>query len=99
MKMFVFMVNYTQPFEKVEEILPIHRDYLKQWYAKGHLLASGPRNPKTGGLIIGKFVSKEEAIDFSNADPFCIHSVASYEIIEFDPVLHASCLKEFLQGF
>ncbi len=95
-KLFVCKVNYIQPLQKVEEFLIPHRAYLQQGYDKGILLASGPRNPKDGGLIIGRFTSKEDAISFSKNDPFCIHNIAIYEIIEFEAVLYATCLHDFL---
>ncbi|RDU71680.1 GTP cyclohydrolase [Helicobacter aurati] len=96
MKLFVCIVHYTKPLEKVEEILPLHRAYLQECYNKGFLLASGPRNPRTGGIIIGKFKDKQEAILFSKNDPFCQKDTAEYEIIEFEAVLHSKHLNEFL---
>ncbi|RDU63108.1 GTP cyclohydrolase [Helicobacter didelphidarum] len=95
--LFVCMVNYTAPLEKIEEVLALHRAYLKEGYEKGFLLASGPRNPREGGLIIARFPNRQEAIAFSKNDPFCINGVAKYEFIEFDAVLHAHCLNDFLK--
>ncbi len=94
-KLFVCKVNYTQPFEQVEQFLAEHRAYLALGYNNGKLLASGPRNPKDGGLIIGRFDTKDEVLAFAKDDPFCIHGVALYEIIEFEAVLHADCLHSF----
>lgn len=96
-KMFVCKVNYVQPFEQVEKYLAEHRSYLKLGYDSCNLLASGPRNPKDGGLIIARFSSKEEVLDFAKNDPFCINGVAVYEIIEFEAVLHANCLNDFFE--
>ena len=96
MSLFVCLVNYTKPLETIEEVLPLHRAYLRECYKRGFLLASGPRNPKDGGLIIGRFKDREEAILFSKNDPFCQKEVASYEILEFEPVLHSELLNDFL---
>ncbi|STQ86573.1 GTP cyclohydrolase [Helicobacter muridarum] len=96
MKLFVCIVNYIKPLDKVEEVLPLHRAYLQECYNKGFLLASGPKNPRDGGLIIGKFKDKQEAILFSKNDPFCQKDIAEYDIIEFDAVLHSSHLNAFL---
>ncbi len=95
-KMFICKVNYTKPFSKVEEVLPQHREYLKIGYNSGNLLASGPRNPKDGGLIIAHFDDKKELLEFAKNDPFCLNDVAEYEIIEFEAVLYAKCLEVFL---
>ena len=95
-KLFICIINYTQPLEIIEKHLKSHRDYLKEWYAKDILLASGPKCPKDGGIIIGKFNNICEAILFSKNDPYTIHNLATYNIIEFDPILHSSILNEFL---
>lgn len=94
--LFVCMVDYLQPYEKVQEMLASHREYLKKGYEKGILLASGPRNPKDGGIIIGRFRDKSEAITFSKQDPFCLNNLAQYRIFEFEPVLHSEILTSFL---
>lgn len=93
--LFVCKVNYTKPFSEVEKFLAEHRAYLKLGYDSNMLLASGPRNPKDGGLIIGRFASKDSALAFAKNDPFCINNVAEYEIIEFEAVLHAKILDDF----
>lgn len=98
MKLFVFLVNYKVGLDKVDEHLAAHRSYLQNGYKNGILLASGPRNPRNGGLIIGKFANLQAAKDFSKDDPFCINNIANYEIFEFEPVLHSEILKDFLQS-
>ena len=95
--LFVCLVHYTQPLDQILESLSEHREYLSSGYDKGLLLASGPRVPKDGGIIIGRFASKAEAQEFCNNDPFARKNLASYEILEFEPVLHASILDEFVK--
>ncbi|WP_104722069.1 YciI family protein [Helicobacter mesocricetorum] len=94
--LFVILVTYTQKIEVIDEILPSHREYLKKGYESGNLLASGPQDPRVGGIIIGCFADKKEAKAFTQNDPFCLKNAASYEILEFNPVLHHQSLKEFL---
>ena len=94
--LFVILVNYTKELSAIEEILSAHREYLKTGYKSGKLLASGPQNPRTGGIIIGKFINKQEALDFTKQDPFYLKNAAKYDILEFNPVLHQDILKEFL---
>lgn len=95
-KLFVCKVNYIKSFEQVEKFLTEHRQYLKSGYDSSNLLVSGPRNPKDGGLIICRFDNMKSVIEFAKNDPFCINGVAVYEIIEFEPVLYAECLSNFL---
>lgn len=94
--LFVILVKYEVSFPQVEQVLQSHRDYLKKGYDDGFLLASGPQNPLSGGLIIGKFDSKQSAESFTKNDPFYTQNIASYSIIEFSPVLHSEILKSFL---
>ncbi|MDD6055883.1 MAG: YciI family protein [Helicobacter sp.] len=95
--LFVIRVTYTKPFEEIEKILPRHREFLQSGYKSGNLVASGPQNPKVGGIIIGTFSTKDEAESFFKDDPYALESLATYEIIEFSPVLHCDALKEFLK--
>lgn len=95
--LFVILVSYTKPLNVIEEILSEHRAFLSKGYISGHLLASGPQNPKIGGIIIGKFESKEKARTFFKDDPYAQNNVATYQILEFTPVLHHTLLKNFLE--
>lgn len=95
--LFVCKVNYTKPIEQVEAVRAEHRAYLKLGYDAGKLLVSGPRNPKDGGLIVGRFANMNEVLEFAKNDPFCLHGVAEYEVIEFEAVLYADCLRDFVQ--
>lgn len=96
--LFVCLVHYTKPLEEVSKKVEQHRTYLKKGYECGVLLASGPRIPKDGGIIIGKFSSKDEALRFSESDPYVLHNVARYEIFEFEPLLHSDILKDYVGG-
>lgn len=89
-------MHYTKPLEEVSQKVEEHRAYLQKGYEAGILLASGPRNPKDGGIIIGKFASKSEVLKFSESDPYVKYNVAEYEIFEFEPVLHSDILTNFL---
>ncbi|TLD88603.1 YciI family protein [Helicobacter sp. MIT 05-5294] len=94
--LFVTLITYTQPMNVIEEILPAHRAFLKKGYESGNLLASGPQNPKIGGIVIGTFDSRENAEEFFKNDPYALNSVATHQVLEFTPVLHQEFLKSFL---
>lgn len=96
LNLFVCLVRYTKSLEEVSQKVEEHRAYLRKGYESGILLASGPKNPKDGGIIIGKFASKNEALKFAESDPYVRHDVAEYEILEFEPVLHSDILTNFL---
>ena len=94
--LFIIFVTYTKELVEIEKILTSHREYLKTGYVSGNLLASGPQNPRKGGIIVGQFDNKEAAVNFTKQDPFYLQNAAKYELVEFEPVLHQDFLKEFL---
>ncbi|MDE6885861.1 MAG: YciI family protein [Helicobacteraceae bacterium] len=95
-KLFVCLVDYLADISEVESVRVEHREYLGEFYKKGVLLVSGPRNPLNGGLIIGKFENMNEAREFSKNDPFVKKNIAEYRIFEFETVMFDNCLRNFL---
>lgn len=71
--------------EEVEKILPQHIDYLDRYFDSGVFLCAGRKVPRTGGIIIGDAGSMDEMEAIVCEDPFHIHDVAAFEIIEFAP--------------
>lgn len=83
--MFIVLVTYQKTIEEIDTHLAAHRAFLKQHYDSGDFLASGPQNPRTGGVIFAKANSKEILLDILDHDPFKIHNIATYKVIEFVP--------------
>lgn len=84
--MFVVTLSYKVPLETVDEHLEAHRDFLRAQYAAGRFLASGPRTPRVGGVILARCGSMEELREVLAEDPFFVNGVAAYDVVEFDPV-------------
>jgi uncharacterized protein YciI len=83
--MFLVLVTYKKPLEIVDKYGPAHRALLDEGYQKNYFIASGPRNPRTGGVIFSQLKDRSKLEEFIKSDPFYIHGVADYEIIEFTP--------------
>jgi uncharacterized protein YciI len=83
--MFIVSLTYIVDLEKVDELLPLHVDYLKNQYEKGNFIASGRKIPRTGGIILSKLDSIEKLEEVLNQDPFKINNLAEYKIEEFIP--------------
>lgn len=81
--MFLILLNYVQPLERVDEFLPAHVEFLKTCYAQSKVIFSGPRVPRTGGVILANVASLEAVWEIIKGDPFYIHHIAEYEVIEF----------------
>ena len=85
--MYVAILTYKKPLADVDRYLQAHRDFLACHYAAGDLLASGPRVPRIGGVIMLKSSTREAVDAILAEDPFQINGIAEYNVIEFTPTL------------
>jgi uncharacterized protein YciI len=84
--MFLLILKYKVPIEQVESVTPAHREFLDQGYRAEKLLISGPRVPRTGGVIVARVKTREEADALIQEDPFFKEGIADYEVVEFRAV-------------
>jgi len=94
--MFVIIVDYVKPLSEVDRWLEAHREFLREQYAAGLFLASGPREPRDGGLILAHGCNRAALEVLLEADPFKREGVARYTILEFCPTMCASALTPLL---
>ena len=95
--MFLILLNYTKPLTEVDRFVVEHRRFLDRYYSTGQFLLSGRKEPRTGGVILAKAESSAEVEGIIRGDPFFVHKVAEYQIIEFLPSMaaeHLADLKE-----
>lgn len=95
--MYVVDLIYLKPLAEIEACTAVHREYLDRHYEAGIFLASGPKIPRNGGVIIvhGRLTRPElEAI--LDHDPFSLQGLVRYEITEFNPVKHHRAIAELL---
>ncbi len=97
MKYFLINLTYVVPLEKVQEITPEHRAYLKTNYDAGILLFSGPRVPRTGGVLFARAEDISVINEMIANDPFKTRGIAEYEIIEIAPVMWAEGLNKIFE--
>ena len=88
-KMFLIILKYIKPLEDVQKLVPPHIEFLKKYYERSELICSGPRNPWDGGVILANVDSLEAAWTLVKEDPFFIHEIAEYEVIEFIPTMYS----------
>jgi uncharacterized protein YciI len=96
--MFAFHSEYLKPLEVVDQHLEAHRAFLKALYAKGVTICSGPQVPRTGGFILLNAPTREEALQIMENDPYVIHGVARYSVIEFEVRSCAEGFREFVKS-
>lgn len=81
--LFVIDIAYVVPFEQIEPVLAPHMEFVRRGYADGHFLMSGPKTPRTGGVVIAMGTSKAEIEALMAQDPFAVAGVVTMEITEF----------------
>ena len=83
--MFIVTLTYLKPVEEVDALMPGHIEWLDKGYADGLFIASGRRIPRTGGVILARSGDERLLRDTLAADPFAIHGVARFDVVEFTP--------------
>lgn len=70
MNLYVIDLTYRADLSEIDRLLEAHRDFLKQHYAAGVFLASGPKVPRNGGIILARGDSREAIERVVEQDPF-----------------------------
>lgn len=96
--MFIAVLTYKKPLEEVDRFLQAHRQYLAEHYAAGDFIASGPQNPRIGGVIMINAASRALVESIIAQDPFYINGIADYQIVEFIPTMFANDKLKSLLG-
>jgi len=95
--MFVVTLTYVRPIEEIEAKTAEHRAWLDQHVQSGLLIATGPMVPRTGGVLIARGGgTKDELAALLKDDPFQVHGLADYAIVEFKPGKYHPALEPFL---
>ncbi len=97
--MFVILLDYTRPLDEVDSRLAAHREFLRDHYASGHFLMSGPKEPRTGGVIVCAAASRSEVETLIERDPFYIQRLARYQVVEFVATAAAPEFSRFVTPF
>lgn len=82
--MFAVTLDYLRPLDEIDAHLEAHRAFLAEHYASGLFLLSGPRQPRTGGVILARAESLDALQRILSQDPFHQHGLAAYTVVEFE---------------
>ncbi len=80
----MIIVRYRRPLTEVEEVTEAHRAYLRDLQAKGILVASGPLDPRFGGMWLVRVQEQNPLAELDalrDGDPFYQHGLANYELL------------------
>jgi len=92
MRHFVVSLDFKIPFEQFGDAIQRHRAFLQQGYDQGTLLMSGPREPRTGGIVLARSESMDALQAFFDQDPYRMEGLAEHAFQEFLPVKHQAFL-------
>ena len=93
--MVIIELTYLKSLDEVNEHLEAHRAFLQQYYDAGVFLASGPKEPRDGGVILA-LTDIESAKEITQEDPFYQQGIANYGFIQFNPNKFDDKLASFL---
>lgn len=96
--MFLLLLKYIAPIEKIDKILEDHVKFLDKYYSLQKFICSGRMNPRTGGVILCNVKDLNEINEVIKEDPFSMNNVVEYEIVEFSPTKYLKGFEPLLQN-
>ncbi|QUW95101.1 YciI family protein [Streptomyces sp. V17-9] len=81
--MFVLELSHTAPREAVDAVLEEHVAWLDGLYEQGVFLASGPKEPRDGGVVLAVAEDRARIEEIIAGDPFVGAGVCAYRVTEF----------------
>ena len=96
-RMFVVELTYKAPLEKIDAVMNEHMVFVRKHYTSGHFLVSGRQVPRAGGIILAVADNRAELEAIMRQDPFCVHGLAEFRIIEFLPNQRAKNIQELIR--
>ena len=91
--LFIVILTYKASLDTIDSFRADHLDFLEECYDKNLFLASGPKVPRNGGIIIAQCDSKNILQKVLLNDPFALNDLATYEVIEFSPTKWNKLIK------
>ena len=82
--MLIIELTYKKSLDEVERYFQEHRDFLSKYYDRGVFMASGPKEPRDGGVILAK-AKKADVEKIIREDPLHKNEIADYKVIQFNP--------------
>jgi uncharacterized protein YciI len=80
----IAIIRYRRPLEEVVEVTEQHRTYLRALKDEGILVASGPMDPRNGGILLLDVPDDDVVATLDrvrDGDPYVTFGLAQYEMI------------------
>jgi len=96
--MFILTITYTADLERIDQFLQEHIDYLDEQYRLGNFILSGPKVPRTGGVILSVVKERAQLSELIKLDPFFREGLAKFEIVQVTPTKFAPGLENLINN-
>jgi uncharacterized protein YciI len=83
----IAIIRYRRPLEEVIEVTEQHRAYLKTLKDEGILIASGPMDPRAGGILLLDVPDDDVSGTLDrvrDGDPYVTFGLAQHEMIPWN---------------
>ncbi|HET8706995.1 MAG TPA: YciI family protein [Pseudomonadales bacterium] len=94
--LFLISLEYLRPLTEVDAHLVGHRAFLARHFEAGHFLLSGPKVPRTGGLILAQADSREALEAWLDEDPFRHYGLARFDVTGWEPTMKNAAFERAL---
>ena len=95
--MFVIELVYKAELSEIDAHMKAHVAFLQKYYASGNFLVSGRKIPRDGGIILAVGKSREAVEAIVREDPFHVHGLADFRVIEFRASQRAKDLDRLIE--
>ncbi len=97
--MFVIELTYKADLADIDAHMAAHVAFLKKYYAAGNFLVSGRKIPRDGGIILAVGKSRGQIEAIVEEDPFYVHGLADFRIIEFRASQRANDIQKRIERY
>ncbi|HEY4307166.1 MAG TPA: YciI family protein [Gemmatimonadaceae bacterium] len=97
----IAIIRYRRPLEEVLEVIDQHRAYLRSLKDQGILIASGPMDPRSGGIALLNVPDNEVGATLDrvrDGDPYVTFGLAQYELIPWNVNIGKDDLDKLIAG-
>src|SRR4051794_10715564 len=91
--MFIIELTYKVDLAEIDRHMAAHMAFVRKYYTAGHLLMSGRKVPRDGGILLALGDSRAQVEAIAAEDPFCVHGLADARVIEFRVSQHANDIQ------
>jgi uncharacterized protein YciI len=83
--LFLVDLTYKAPMGAIQAVLEPHMAFVARCFDGGHFLASGRKDPRTGGIIIAKAEDEGALRALLAEDPFLTEDLVTLSVQAFHP--------------